>query len=44
MEARKERLKFLPLPVLAVNTYPKKYIDECYSRMDAQLAAYKTLV
>jgi hypothetical protein len=29
--------------MLAVNAYRQDYIDECRSRMEAQLAAYKTL-
>jgi hypothetical protein len=31
-------------PVLAVKTYDPQYIDDCYSQMEAQLAAYKFLV
>jgi hypothetical protein len=30
--------------VLAVKTYDPQYIDDCYSLMEAQLAAYKFLV
>jgi hypothetical protein len=30
--------------MLAVKTYPQDYIAECRSAMEAQLAAYKTLV
>jgi hypothetical protein len=30
--------------VLAVKTYDPRYIDDCYSQMEAQLAAYKFLV
>jgi hypothetical protein len=30
--------------MLAVKTYRQDYIDECRSQMEAQLAAYKTLV
>jgi hypothetical protein len=30
--------------MLCVNKYPKRYVDECRSRMESQLAAYKTLV
>ena len=29
--------------MLAVTTYPQDYIDECRSRMEAQLAAYEKL-
>lgn len=30
--------------MLAVNTYVRDYIDQCQSRMEAQLAAYEALV
>ncbi|MGH6951996.1 MAG: hypothetical protein ACREH4_14115 [Vitreimonas sp.] len=30
--------------MLAVTSYPQRYIDECRARMQAQIAAYKTLV
>jgi hypothetical protein len=30
--------------MLAVKTYPQEYIDECRAQMNAQLAAYKTVV
>jgi hypothetical protein len=30
--------------MLAVKTYPQEYIDECRARMEAQLAAYRSLV
>jgi hypothetical protein len=30
--------------MLCVNRYRKDYIDECRSRMESQLAAYKPLV
>jgi hypothetical protein len=30
--------------MLSVNKYPKRYVDECRSRMESQLAAYKALV
>ncbi len=30
--------------MLAVKTYAQDYVDECRSRMEAQLAAYKSLV
>jgi hypothetical protein len=30
--------------VLAVKNYDPQYIDECYSQMEAQLAAYKFLI
>jgi len=30
--------------MLAVTTYSQDYIDACHSRLEAQLAAYRTLV
>jgi len=30
--------------MLCVNRYERNYIDECRSRMESQLAAYKVLV
>jgi DNA-directed RNA polymerase specialized sigma24 family protein len=31
-------------PMLCVNKYSRKYIDECQSRMDAQTAAYQAVI